>query len=42
MARNKIEVVFSKTIERYGKDAQKMKAIEELGELIQAVARDLE
>ena len=42
MARNRIEVVFTKAIERYGKEAQKMKAIEELGELVQAVARDLE
>lgn len=37
-----MEFVFSKAIEKYGKEAQKLKAIEELGELVQALARDLE
>ena len=37
-----IEDVFRRAIKKYGASAQKMKAIEECSELIQAVARDLE
>ena len=37
-----IEDVFRRAIEKYGANAQKMKAIEECGELIRAVSRDLQ